>query len=548
MLITTEGFEEGSRVVTADEVPVKMIGSKYDFAGRGLRLRWNDKDGRLDLLEIAHGEQLVVKDSSALSGTFGNGGTKKTTQPASLLPTAITLPPPPLTSMLAANDKASTGSVLRSERKPKTTAAHDTPAVPIPYVATFLDHINISQGLEILVTADRMDVDFTTRKEQSAPSAAQTKPATNPETQPWMRPVDTSNGSRKSPASTTRSSSVDHGHTSSPSTRPAPPPVVIRWTGMLRMVPARDDRSKVAAGDATVELNGNPVRVRRTAAGQQEGDDIRAARLVYHTGDGSVKLINSIPFPEVVISKLVNGTIDPKTSVTTGTLDYGIDAAGKKFALLTGYGHAAVPMESGAAKNAPPAQRGNDMMDAHWSKSAKVYFSGKGQDDLSVEHVDLLGDVDIRHPQLLMQSQAVSLFFEPTVKPAKSPATLPTTNPAHSKQSSQQIRQVLASDAVHCEILGQNGKKQTIDSNILDVHTARTKEGKFYARQVDASGAVHAFDSEQDLRADTVELTLRPIKPTPKVVAHFIKPCQPVHSASRPADPAGKGYFRCGGR
>ncbi len=72
----------------------------------------------------------------------------------------------------------------------------------------------------------------------------------------------------------------------------------------------------------------------------------------------------------------------------------------------------------------------------------------------------------------------------------------------------------MASKMVHCELTGQNDKKQTIDCNALDMRTARSDDGKVYARQVNASGAVHAFDADQDLRAGFVDLTLKPAMPT----------------------------------
>jgi hypothetical protein len=80
-LITTEDYKDpAGQQIARDQVPVHMTSHSqrpdsdhrgYDFDGKGLRLRWNDNDGRLDLLEVAHGEQLIVKDSSSASGVFG---------------------------------------------------------------------------------------------------------------------------------------------------------------------------------------------------------------------------------------------------------------------------------------------------------------------------------------------------------------------------------------------------------------------------------------------------------------------------------------------
>ena len=118
----------------------------------------------------------------------------------------------------------------------------------------------------------------------------------------------------------------------------------------MHMASAKAGRPKVNPGFAIVDLTGKVVTVRRTPAGQTEGDDVRAARLIYHTSDGRVALSRSETDPQVVISKLVNGQIDPKSTVTTQTLDYTADAAGNKVAVLTGAGHALMPMEAGGGK------------------------------------------------------------------------------------------------------------------------------------------------------------------------------------------------------
>ena len=43
-------------------MPVTVRGRDYDFDGRGLRIQWNELNQRLQLLEIAHGESLTVKN------------------------------------------------------------------------------------------------------------------------------------------------------------------------------------------------------------------------------------------------------------------------------------------------------------------------------------------------------------------------------------------------------------------------------------------------------------------------------------------------------
>src|SRR3954452_24239649 len=72
--ITTEAFTDPKtgKEVSADEVPVSVRGDEDnpDFDGRGLTIHWDEKDRRLQLLEIAHGQRLVVKHP----GAFGGGG------------------------------------------------------------------------------------------------------------------------------------------------------------------------------------------------------------------------------------------------------------------------------------------------------------------------------------------------------------------------------------------------------------------------------------------------------------------------------------------
>src|SRR5204863_1117726 len=64
--IFTEGYtDEHGKRIEADQVKVTVRG-KYEFDGRGLTIRWNDRDRRLELLEIAHGERLVIKEPGAL--------------------------------------------------------------------------------------------------------------------------------------------------------------------------------------------------------------------------------------------------------------------------------------------------------------------------------------------------------------------------------------------------------------------------------------------------------------------------------------------------
>ncbi|MGB7159319.1 MAG: hypothetical protein WBD40_14720, partial [Tepidisphaeraceae bacterium] len=89
-LIRTEAFGDaktGARVA-GDQVPVQVRGDDYDFDGRGLTIQWNDLDQQLQLLEIAHGESLTVKNPQSLEDMAGMSnipapsGEPATSQPA----------------------------------------------------------------------------------------------------------------------------------------------------------------------------------------------------------------------------------------------------------------------------------------------------------------------------------------------------------------------------------------------------------------------------------------------------------------------------------
>ncbi|MDB5172463.1 MAG: OstA-like protein, partial [Phycisphaerales bacterium] len=607
LLITTESFVDAAgKTVPPDQVPVRMRTNpdhkRYDFDGRGLRLRWNAKDGRLELLEIAHGEQLTVYDSAGFSGAFGGRATPAT-QPAGQ-PNALA---GPLPAMLAANAKSAAAGALNAAPRPVTRPGKGQPAKerpaspPVPYQATFFENVLVTQGEEIHVTADRMDVDFLSKQQGSAgpTTAAAAAPA----------------GGRSDPAAAPAGPEISHatvvatqpqaGNSDAPSADPAmrpaatqpttqraSSPLVIRWTGKLTMLPAKAGRGpKLSPGDAVVELTGRPVTIRRTPEGQQEGNDVLCASLVYHTADGSATLRGSELFPDVMLGKLVNGKKDPLSTVTTAMLDY---VAGKS-ATLSGRGHATVPVDAAAPDKG--------VMDAKWTRGAKLYFAGKGgPEEMAIEHMDLAGDVDVLHPQLALKSQALSLFFEPQPKgPATRPAgankaaaeveakadagareravavvpddvvkehggaARPATRPAGEKRGPQaELRRVLATDSVHCQLTDAAGKKQTIDCDALELRTAHADDGKLFARTVDANGGVHAYDGEQDLRAGSVALTLRPAKPVDakpeggKVAAkgdgadagHHVAVArldQPAKAATRPAtQPAGGSALAAG--
>ena len=498
LLITTESYvDEKGNVVPADQVPVHVEGN-YKFDGLGLSMRWNDKDGRLEMLEIAHGRQLEIDDASGFSG-FSPGLAAPATRPTAMriLPIAI-----------ASTDARSAGDAIKASKNPaarSSTAKQRpnkpprAPAVPTPYLATFNDNVTITQGALSSVVADRMEVQFMTKQEAA-------KPATQPaEGSKHVELTPTAAVTLPTPATVPAPQTLP---VTQPATRPAEPPVIIRWTGKLTIVPTpANKRMSVPSGSAIVSLFGKPVRIIRTNPGSGERDDIQAASVIYHTSDRSATLLNSPELPLVVLKKFAAGKTEPSSTITTGSIDY---VAAQRLATLTGPGTVLAP----ADETAP--DKGN--LDVKWQRGARIQLADSGsQDQMSVRQMDLSGNVDVKHPQLALRSQELSLFFTPqsaaATKPAIAPvaeSSEPSTRPSGSSRSQMQLDRVLATTGVWCQLTDAQGKKQTVEGDSLELLTAPSGNHQFQPRQVNAAGSVHAYDGQQDLHAGRVELTLKP--------------------------------------
>src|SRR5262249_36764254 len=149
----------------------------------------------------------------------------------------------------------------------------------------------------------------------------------------------------------------------------------------------------------------------------------------------------------------------------------------------------------------PPEQ-----LDATWTRSARLYFAPGSKDareGLTLEHATLLGDVDVTHPQVAMRSQALDLLFDrppAQAAPAQPVIALPetiasgsaTTQPAdalaHAKEkkpdAQPELRRMIASDHVWCDLKDEKGKLQTVLGDQLALETAHDKDGKLYPRLV----------------------------------------------------------------
>ncbi|HLL90629.1 MAG TPA: hypothetical protein VK324_15115, partial [Tepidisphaeraceae bacterium] len=198
--------------IPGDRVPVHVRGDAFDLDGHGLTLRWDDQGGQLQLLEIAHGGRLVVRDAKALGDVTGQPTTSQARRPNAEVgdpafavlnvssgyqhaspsprtrgegggegrspgiaprrpPLSLTLSPSsgrgnwthatPLGLALATGTGGSGAPALAST-DPAAAAVlpPTTQKAAVPYRATLADDVKVEQAGVTLGTGDRLTVDF----------------------------------------------------------------------------------------------------------------------------------------------------------------------------------------------------------------------------------------------------------------------------------------------------------------------------------------------------------------------------------------------------
>lgn len=510
--ISTEGYRDADgKFIPDDQVPVHVTG-RYEFEGRGLTLRWNDKDGRLDLLEIAHGEYLKIKgkDASSFSPAGRDKPSARQAAPVAYLMGA------PFPEMLAAKDKGAEQEIITSH-PPPTTRSHrggsarspHGPNAPVVYRATFYDHVRINQpaaegpGDQVLITgADRMDVDFIMKSSSQEPT---TRPAAA--VQPGLATTQPA-VARPQPGAPPDAQ---------PATQPVAaeaPPIWVRWTGVLRMTPLRSSPPvRLTPGDAAVTLVGAPVTIHRADPKQDGFEDIVCASALYQKEGENVWLYQSEQVRQVLVTRTPGaaaGEHGITRLVSSGIVHY---SKSDLQVLLTGPGHSEVPLESKQKDQHP-------LLQAAWTQLARFDLAPAGADkQQTIRNGHFEGDVDIKHPQMALKSQSLDLLFDPPTR--KTADAVDYENPKY-RQDQPNLRQAIATTAVWCELEDTQGKKQTIECNRLVLDTAQS-QGKLYARHVNATGAVHAY-AQDDLRAEYVDLLLTPAVPGRSAPSDGTKP------------------------
>lgn len=467
-----------------DAVAVKVRGDDYEFDGWGLSLQFNELEQRLEYLQVAKGRRLLIKNPDQFMGT-------KTEEAAPAVGRA-TLPLPGI--VLAAADNTAVGEAVRSEsRRPRRGMAATQPGQrsqtdETVYRATFKQEVLILQGGQKLATAEELQVDFLYEPgESEEPAATQPgQPATRPARRVRTAGEPTSRPARRRAAATM------------PATSPVGQELEVRWSGPLTIVPILGDRpQRIEAGESIVKLIGSasrPVEVTRTSEGVTS--HLRCAALTHWTIDSGVLLEEGHGRRvEVWDSRGTRlSTRSMRFSQTDGTA-------------MLGEGQAALPLEQ---QNDPAKKDAKaELMEVAWAERCTLHLDGERMDQMVMKQADLQGKVRVSHPEMKLASDTLRLGFGLE----NEATTRPTTRP---ERSAPPLRQVDAGGGVQCVTLGPGGAADVrkIECESVRMLTARTSEGKLYARNIVAMGQVHAVDAQRDLRAGYVSVSLA--QPTTK--------------------------------
>ncbi len=350
--IATEGYDDGR--VLADQVPVEVRGEDFDFDGRGLTIRWNETDRRLQLLEIAHGESLTIKSPQLLGGLDQAGRAEEESAPA----TKNQRRPAP----------------KPNEQRPSPPAKPGEARQPPVYRAAFDEAVRVTQAEAQIATADRMLVDFVTTGTMGSGDRA-----------------DGNKGQARSgstAAPTTRhavsGAALPHGERTQ-----SAQPLVVHWIGKLRVTALEGDSPRPAPGSINIAMSAEngPVLL------NHRGMKLACSSFDYRSGDDSLSVTSSKEIPMITLE------VEDGTTVRTPSIVYrGADSK----ATLRGAGEARIATE-------PDDKAAPEMLQTNWTKSCELTLARGAGDRLSVESATLDGDVNVDHPRLALRSDRLQL-------------------------------------------------------------------------------------------------------------------------------------------
>jgi hypothetical protein len=480
-MFTESYVDAAGNTVAADQVPVTVRGDEYEFDGNGLTLVWNAQK-RLENLEIYHGKRLEIINPGKLSLPGMTAGEAPRQGGAALQNSNPAL--------RGSSEPVSGGSVLESGLVSVSPA--DVSLLPgpvkkqssepaVPFRAVFNDNVKIKEAARTTATADLMTVDFLqghsrSNTPQASPGAARAQPSVPQPSSPPATPVRSALAAVKGPA-----------------TKPANGPITIYWTGPLVVTPIKGQPMlPLAAGQSVVRLLGSPVRL------TPEGSEVTAASALYRSPDGAVQLEHSGEFPHVHLRQTKG------LNLSTGSIDY--DPA-NGIATLSGASALQVPVDK-------------KQMNVSWSQQGLLHIVRQPGQPNGVDHVDLIGDVAVSHPQFGLNSRELQLDLDLVPKQAVAGGV----GAGGSGGADEQLRQLTAFDNVICQLTHPGKPMQEIDSDKLVIRTTPAADHHgVVPREVIADGQVHAFDPDQSITARHLDALLlaraKPATPPGKKVA-----------------------------
>ncbi|MGA2443530.1 MAG: hypothetical protein ABSH08_21465, partial [Tepidisphaeraceae bacterium] len=276
-LFTEEYVDSAGKTVHAEDVPVTVQARDYSFIGTGLVLYWDDLDKRLKSLELAHGTDLTIWNTSGFSA-----------QPAAAA-AAPAAPAGPTIAEPAATTAAPPAAAETQQR----------------YTATFFDNVHVLQNGDD-IEASRMDVDFASKGQSGPAGDNQAAPTTAP---------------------AAANSQVNSEASSRPATTaPSPQPIHVHWTGVMRLVPTDPaTAAPLANGKAIVHLIGAPVKVHQAGTDRNQWIDIACNDLRYRTDDSEAHLSGDVVLKQTnadgVVSTVAGQNLDFSRLAHTANLN-----------------------------------------------------------------------------------------------------------------------------------------------------------------------------------------------------------------------------------
>ncbi len=462
--LNTEQTEIDGRIIPADRVPIVVRGDEYDFDGEGLSMRWNQRDQRLEHLEIAHGKRLVVKKPGAF-GKFPLALMRPQvdTLDAALAIQLVNADEVDARKMSAEEMERRRQKRLAAARKAAALAATQKTVEPVAYRATFNNDVKLFEGETEIGTAERMLATFTFDKPPAATAEAGEKSADKPST---TQPAVTQPVTQPATQPTIKAASKPVTKKVAPAEAPVEqPPIEIRWSGKLVVVPMRFDESGLRSfDDRAMQFEGSPVRLIR------QGSQIEAASVSAASAGNRFSARGSDQTGPILLK-------DPTgMKLVTPAIDVVED-------LATLIGPSSAEMTVADDKNQP------QKLLTSWKEKGTIHFVTDQTGQRTVDQATFIGGVDVLHPELSLKSDQLALRFAPGEKGA---------NPS--------LKKLDAIGSVHAEILNKD-QQQTITAGALSLQALPQPDGKLAFSGFNATGGVTLADAKQKLAAKQVDAT-----------------------------------------